>query len=128
MTPAQVARAAVEGVVCGLLDGLDALVAAGVAVDDGRLVLIGGGARSEAYRQAAAGLAGRPVVVPNATELVASGACVQAAAVIHRCSPQQVASTWDLGRGTVVEPDLSIDRQEVRSRYVRRRDREGDER
>ena len=41
----QVARSAFEGVVCGLLDGLDALQAAGVATD-GRLFLVGGGARS----------------------------------------------------------------------------------
>ena len=124
-TPAQVARAAVEGVVCGLLDGLDALAAAGVAVGDGRLVLIGGGARSAAFREAVAGLAGRPVVVPEATELVATGACVQAAAVIHGCFPGQVASAWDLGGGPVIEPDASIDRHEVRNRYAQRRDTEG---
>ena len=42
----QLARAAVEGVVCGLLDGLDALTA--FAPADGRLILVGGGARSRA--------------------------------------------------------------------------------
>ena len=41
----QLARAAVEGVVCGLLDGLDALAGAGVRAD-GNIVLVGGGARS----------------------------------------------------------------------------------
>ncbi len=43
----QFARAAFEGVVCGLLDGLDALTSAGVPTEDGRLLLVGGGARSQ---------------------------------------------------------------------------------
>src|SRR4051812_9434121 len=43
---AQLARAAVEGVVCGLLDGLDALRA--IVPADGRLLLVGGGAESAA--------------------------------------------------------------------------------
>ena len=42
-------RAAHEGVVCSLLDGLDAL-GAHARLDDGRLWLVGGGARSGAYR------------------------------------------------------------------------------
>ena len=58
----QLARAAVEGVVCGLLDGLDALSA--FAPADGRLILVGGGARSRAYRQVLADLSGRTVLVP----------------------------------------------------------------
>jgi xylulokinase len=125
VTPAQIARAAVEGVVCGLLDGLDALVAAGVAVGRGRLFLIGGGAQSVAFRGTVAGLTGRPVVVPDATESVATGACVQAAAVLHGCAPEQVARGWDLGAGAVTEPDADIDRHEVRRRYAQRRDAEG---
>jgi carbohydrate kinase of FGGY family protein len=42
-TPANLARAAVEGMLCGLADGLDALRRQGVAV--GQVLLIGGGAR-----------------------------------------------------------------------------------
>ena len=52
------ASAAYRGVVCGLLDGLDALAAAGVPTT-GRLLLVGGGARSAAYRHTLADLAGR---------------------------------------------------------------------
>ena len=47
---ADVARAAVEGVLLGLLWGEDCLRAAGVSTL-GRLVVIGGGARSQAYLQ-----------------------------------------------------------------------------
>jgi xylulokinase len=76
-SPAHLARAAVEGLLCGLGDGLDALVEQGVQVS--RLLLIGGGARSEAVREIAPAVLGYPVVVPPAGEYVADGAARQAA-------------------------------------------------
>ncbi|HKQ02538.1 MAG TPA: FGGY-family carbohydrate kinase, partial [Actinomycetes bacterium] len=76
-TPACLARAAVEGLLCGLADGLDALVAEGVEVR--RVLLVGGGARSEALRRIAPAVLGHPVVVPPAAEYVADGAANQAA-------------------------------------------------
>jgi xylulokinase len=79
-TPAHLARAAVEGLLCGLADGIDALVAEGMRVD--RVLLIGGGARSAAVRRLAPGVFGRPVVVPPAGEYVADGAARQAAWVL----------------------------------------------
>jgi xylulokinase len=114
----QVARAAFEGVVCGLLDGLDALRATGVATG-GRLVLVGGGARSAAFRRVLADLSGRVVTVPAASEHVTVGACVQAAAVLHGTKPEAVAAAWHLGGGSEVEPDLPVDRDEIRDRYHR---------
>ncbi|MDQ1710380.1 MAG: xylulokinase [Frankiaceae bacterium] len=88
MTRANVARAAVEGMLCGLADGLDALRAQGVAVR--RVLLIGGGARSAAVQQLAPGIFGADVVVPDPGEYVALGAARQAA--------------WVLG-GTAEPPD-----------------------
>ena len=115
----QLARAAVEGVVCGLLDGLDALAAAGVPTDAGRLVLVGGGSRSGAYRRVLADLTGRPVTVPAGDEHVAIGAAVQAAATLTGASPAELASAWGLGGGDVVEPELDPDRAaEVRAAYA----------
>ncbi len=76
-TPAHLARAAVEGLLCGLADGLDALVAQGVPVE--RILLVGGGSRSEAVRTIAPSVFGRPVVVPPPGEYVAEGAARQAA-------------------------------------------------
>ncbi|WP_041730170.1 xylulokinase [Conexibacter woesei] len=76
-TPASVARAAIEGVLCGLADGLDALMRQGVRAE--RVFLIGGGARSTAVRQIAPTIFGRPVLVPPAGEHVADGAARQAA-------------------------------------------------
>jgi xylulokinase len=79
-TPAHMARAAVEGMLCALADGLDALVAQGVAVR--RVVMVGGGARSPAVRQIAPAIFGVPVVVPPEGESVADGAARQAAWVV----------------------------------------------
>jgi xylulokinase len=79
-TPAHLARAAVEGLVCGLADGIDALVGQGVTVE--RVLLIGGGAASPAVQRIAPGIVGRPVVVPPPGEYVADGAARQAAWVL----------------------------------------------
>jgi len=99
-TPADLARAAHEGVVRGLLHGVDALDAAGASVG-GRLHLIGGGAKSAAYRAVVADLHGAPIRVPSDDETVATGACVQAARV--HAGPS-AASGWVLGAGEEVSP------------------------
>ena len=113
-----VARAAYEGVVCGLLDGLDALRAVDVGVD-GRCFLIGGGARSAAYCQVVADLAQRPVTIVADDELVALGACVQAAARAQQVSIAEVQAAWNLGCGTEVEPSVAATTaQTVRSAYA----------
>ncbi|TDB75161.1 xylulokinase [Micromonospora sp. KC723] len=75
--PAHLARAAVEGMLCALADGLDALLAQGARAD--RIILVGGGARSAAVRRIAPQVFGRPVVVPPPGEYVADGAARQAA-------------------------------------------------
>jgi len=67
-------------VLCGLADGLDALVAQGARVE--RVLLIGGGARSVAVRQIAPSVFGCPVLVPPPGEYVADGAARQAAWVL----------------------------------------------
>jgi xylulokinase len=123
------ARAAVEGVVCGLLDGLDAL-GGHARLDGDRLWLVGGGARSAAYRQVLADLSGRVVTAATGSEAVAAGACVQAAAVLARRAPEDVADDWAaagaLGRAVEVAPSTGGDHAEraaeVRARYAGVRD------
>jgi xylulokinase len=115
----QVARAAFEGVVCNLLDGLDALRAADVSVDTGRLFLVGGGARSTAYRQILADLTQRPVTIPADDELVALGACVQAAARVTGAAITDVQAEWSLGHGTTIDPAVAPDTASaVRAAYA----------
>ncbi len=100
---ADLARAAHDGVLCGLLDGLDRLADCGVDVG-GSLRLVGGGAKSSAYRQRCADLAGRPVIVPDAEQAVAAGAALQAAAARRSGSFDELAQDWGLGVGATVEP------------------------
>ncbi|MCW3841976.1 xylulokinase [Micromonospora yasonensis] len=76
-SPAHLARAAVEGMLCALADGLDALTAQGARAE--RIILVGGGARSAAVRRIAPQVFGRPVIVPPPGEYVADGAARQAA-------------------------------------------------
>ncbi|MDN3477731.1 xylulokinase [Curtobacterium sp. APC 4022] len=85
MTPgttdrAHLARAAVEGMLCALADGLAAVERTGVTVE--RLLLIGGAAQNEAVRVVAAQVFGREVLVPEPGEYVAAGAARQAAWVV----------------------------------------------
>ncbi|MEV6632356.1 xylulokinase [Actinoplanes sp. NPDC051470] len=75
--PAHLARAAVEGMLCALADGLNALERNGSTAN--RIVLVGGGARSDAVRRIAPALFGLPVLVPPPGEYVADGAARQAA-------------------------------------------------
>jgi xylulokinase len=96
--PAHLARAAVEGLLCGLADGIDALRADGIAVD--RVLLIGGGARSVAVQEIAPQVLGVPVVVPEPGEYVADGAARQAAWIVHGTAeppawPQSASRRFD---------------------------------
>ena len=92
-TAAHLARASVEGVLCGLADGLDALLAHGFAVE--RILLIGGGARSAAIRGIAPTVFGRPVAVPPAGEYVADGAARQAAWMVSGAAEPPVWESPD---------------------------------
>ncbi len=111
----QLALAAHDGVLCGLLHGLEALRDVGATLD-GRIFLVGGGSRSAAYRQRCADLAATAVAVPDSDETVATGAAVQAAAVACGDQLDAVADRWSLGRGTIVEP--RHDASAVRIRYA----------
>jgi xylulokinase len=75
--PEVIARAAVEGLLCSLRDGLDYIRDCGVPAR--RILLVGGGARSEAVRAIAPVVFGLPVAVPAPGEYVADGAARQAA-------------------------------------------------
>ena len=51
-----------------------------------------------------ADLTGRVVTVPALDEAVATGACIQAAAVLLQQEPTEVAASWGLHEGEMVEP------------------------
>lgn len=110
-TPENLARAAVEGMLCGLADAVDALVAQGVPIR--RVILIGGAARSAAVRAVAPRVLGRPVLVADPGEYVADGAARQAARTWLG------SDEWPEAAGTWVEATAT---PEVRSAYAGLRD------
>lgn len=113
-TPENIARAAVEGMLCGLADGLDAITDAGITVR--RVMLIGGGARSEAVRHIAPAIFGVPVVVPEPSEYVADGAARQAAWLL---AGGDEPPKWTAAGSTSYESDPAPD---IRARYAAARD------
>lgn len=115
-TREQIARAVHQGVVFGLLTGIDAIAATGVELAD-RLHLVGGGARSSAYRQVVADLWGHPVRAHVDAELVATGACVQAAAVATSSTVDQVIAGWTIDAGQVTEPTPDLDTAAIREAW-----------
>jgi xylulokinase len=109
-TPAHLARAAVEGLLCGLADGLDAVRATGAQVR--RVLLVGGGARSAAVQAIAPAVLGVPVLVPPPGEYVADGAARQAAWVL---SGAAAPPEWPRPGTAVHEADPT---PAVRERYA----------
>ncbi|GAA3076138.1 xylulokinase [Streptosporangium carneum] len=110
-TPAHLARAAVEGMLCHLADAFDAL-----GLDPARVLLVGGGARSRAVRGIAPAVFGRPVVVPQPGEYVADGAARQAAWLLAGGDEPPL---WETGGAERFEADATPD---VRARYAEVRD------
>ena len=113
--PADIARAMIEGMLCGLVDAVDALVALGVSVQ--RVLLIGGAAKNPAIASIASSLFGREVLVPQPGEYVADGAARQAAwALLQSAEPPQ----WDLGKVSSARASAT---PEVVAQYRMLRDR-----
>jgi xylulokinase len=114
VTPSNLARAAVEAVLCSLADAIDHLRACGIT--PGRVVLIGGAARSEAIRAIAPGVFGVPVTVAAPAEYVALGAARQAAWALSGASD---VPHWPPRRARTYEGDPQ---PRVREQYAALRD------
>jgi xylulokinase len=76
-TPANIARASIEGVIASMAYATRALINLGHTCD--RILLIGGAAQNAAVQQIAADLFGREIIIPEVSEYVADGAARQAA-------------------------------------------------
>ena len=94
---------------CGLADGLDALVRCGVRPQ--RILLIGGAALNPAVQQSAAQIFDAPVFVPEPAEYVARGAAAQAAWALTGDRPE-----WPLMMSASPEPDMQ---PVIRAQYAR---------
>ena len=97
-TRANIARAHVEGMLCGLADGVDAVRAHGL--DAKRILLVGGAAFNPAVGRAAAQVFGLPIDIPQPGEYVAMGATVQAAWALTGERP-----AWQVAMDTRIDPD-----------------------
>ena len=96
-TRPNLARAAIEGLLCGLADGLDALRAQGLVAE--RILLIGGAARNAALAMVASQVFDLPIAVPEAAEYVAAGAARQAAQALSGILPDwPIAMTAESAR------------------------------
>jgi xylulokinase len=113
-TRSNFARAAVEGMLCGLAGGLDALRALGHPAE--RILLIGGAVQNPAVQRIAAQVFDLPVLVPSPGEYVARGAAVQAAWALRGERP-----AWNVALDGHPEPDFQpaiAERYRVEQRKV----------
>ncbi|MEU5958458.1 FGGY family carbohydrate kinase [Streptomyces sp. NPDC047525] len=111
MRPEHLARAAFEGMLCGLGDALDVL--RGRGVDVRRVFLLGAAAELPAVQAAAPMLFGTQVVVPQPADYAAIGAARQAAWALSGQLPY-----WQGASAQVFEPgDEQAVGQAVRQQY-----------
>ena len=115
MSPENVARAHVEGMLCGLADGLDALTAQGIRPQ--RVLLIGGAARSRAVRAIAPEIFGLPVTLPDPAEYVALGAAKQAAWSLAAQTNKMSQPNWVSSEPVVLDPTGGPGHDVVRAAY-----------
>ncbi len=97
---ANIARAAVEGLLSSMAYCIDKITDQGVDVK--RIILVGGGARSEAVRRIAPAVFSTAVHVPTPAEYVALGAARQAAWVV---SGEESPPSWSIGASACYEAD-----------------------
>lgn len=88
-TRENIARATIEGMLCGLAAGLAALQRSGVETN--RVIMVGGAAANAAVQQIAGEVFGTQITVPAPGEYVANGAARQAASLVLDETP-----TWTI--------------------------------
>jgi xylulokinase len=118
------ARATFEGVASAAVGSLEAITEAGARWDDGEPIYLTGPAEGlDAHAQVLANLGAHPVVaVPG--HLAASGACVQAAAILARAHPSEVAAAWALADGWQYDPEDDPEREHRLAVHAEERDRQ----
>ena len=99
LTPANFARACIEGMLCSLAEASDVITNFGQGTKPNRVVLIGGAAASKAVQEIAATLFNVPVHIPPAAEYVADGAARQASWAL---SGSKNPPNWEI-KGSVVK-------------------------
>ncbi|MFJ5707725.1 MULTISPECIES: FGGY family carbohydrate kinase [unclassified Streptomyces] len=124
MKPEHLARAAFEGMLCGLGDALDVVRGRGVEVR--RIFLLGAAAALPAVQALAPALFGAQVVVPQPADYAALGAARQAAwalGVARGTLAPSAPPAWQGAAAQILEPgdELAVG-QAVRQQYVAARE------
>lgn len=109
-TAGAILQAAYEGAAATLLEAADVVGRWSVVEPSTPLLLVGGGARGDMWRQTVLRLSGRALLLPDNQELVAYGAAIQAHATLVSGSPHEVAAAWNGRQGVIldaVQPDTA---------------------
>lgn len=121
MKPEHMARAAFEGMLCGLADALDVLRRRGVALR--RIFLLGPAGELPAVQALAPAILGAPVVIPPPADYAALGVARQAAwsmAVLRGSGPADQPPLWQSAGYRMAEPsdeEVPVG-QSVRQQYT----------
>jgi xylulokinase len=107
-SPENLSRAAIEGVVAGMVFAAEALKREGFNAS--RILLIGGAAKSEAVQEIAAAMFSSEIELPPPGEYVADGAARQAAWALTG------SADWNIGVMKSIEP--KVDASEVTADYL----------
>jgi len=108
LTPENLARAAIEGVIAGMVFAAQALKREGFTAE--RILLIGGGAKSEAVQEITAAMFHSEIQLPTPGEYVADGAARQAAWALTG------KADWSIGTTKSIAP--KVDAGEVTASYL----------
>jgi xylulokinase len=108
LTPENLARAAIEGVIAGMVFAAQALKREGFTAE--RILLIGGAAKSEAIQEITAAMFQSEIQLPTPGEYVADGAARQAAWALTG------KADWSIGTTKRIEP--KVDAGEVTANYL----------
>src|SRR5690606_34555724 len=118
-TRPNIARAAFEGMLCALADGMDEVLRHGVV--GRRALIVGGAAQSPAVQEIGAEVFDIPVEIPEPGEYVALGAAAQAAWVFTGERPQWpltiVASPNSAAANATHPADEAVDIRPIRQQY-----------
>jgi xylulokinase len=99
LTRENLARAAIEGVIAGMIYAANSLKREGFIPS--RILLIGGAAKNIAVQEIAASMFASPIHLPNPGEYVAGGAAKQAAWAL---SGENELPNWESGKLETIEP------------------------
>jgi xylulokinase len=99
LTRENLARAAIEGVIAGMIYAANSLKREGFIPS--RILLIGGAAKNKAVQEITASMFASPIHLPNPGEYVADGAAKQAAWAL---SGENELPNWESGKLETIEP------------------------